>query len=81
MPWQRPSDPPPDFMARVRAQREHAVVRIDAETWHCGLCATDLHDGDRCESVEIVNGDPVSVWQGWGRVRVYDAPGQDGRAL
>jgi hypothetical protein len=81
MPWTPFPDLPPEAQRRARAQMSSAVFRINDETVHCGVCLTDLHEGETCRCVAYVLGELVSVNGGMGPVLVFDRIGGNGRYL
>jgi hypothetical protein len=81
MPWTPFPSLPPEALRRVRAQMDKAVFRINDDTFHCGVCVTDLHDGEACRCVAFVLGELVPVHRGMGRILVFDRIGGTGRHL
>lgn len=81
MPWTPIANLPPGALRRTRAQMNKAVFRINDETFHCGVCVTDLQDGEACRCVAFVLGELISVHRGAGNVLVFDRIGGGGRHL
>ena len=59
----------------------NAIFRINDETFHCGVCVTDLHNGEACRCVAFVMGELVPIHGGMGHVLVFDRIGGNGRYL